>query len=286
MNQNSDNSENFLKVDNNSINLETNRTKDREDIQSNDSKRSVQKTASLTKSKKRLLNDCYLRSKGISVWMPLADTSLKLEEYSIIDILEPLQIINIYDNIDIFDNLFNKKNASNNCFTIRNDSFQKVFYAGSAHNRKLGKYVAFTLRLTDQYSRHILSIKKYFTCCLALHRIDIVFSDGKYSAKLEQIGHKDRTVELIITDPKSKYCKFSIKRLTDTRIKHKFDIFENDTIVGYFVKIFTEIQSKDFSEDNYIRISISKAMNSEDKALILSAALIINILFLRQIKRK
>ena len=253
------------------------------DNQTNENKESKDSNSSL-KSKKTILSDGYLRSKRISVWMPFADTRLKMENTRIIDILEPLQIINIYDNIDIIDNLFNRKTSSN-CFTIRNDCYQKVFYVGSAQNRKVGKCHAFTLRILDQYSRHVLSIKKYFNCCQALHRVDIVFTDTNYLAKLLQIRQKDKTIEFIITDPKSKCIKFSIKRLSNSQIKHKFDVFANDSIVGYIVKIFADIPSNHLSDNNYIQICISKAIDSEDKALILSAALILNILFFRQIQR-
>ena len=225
----------------------------------------------------------------ISVWMPFFHSQDRFEKTKSIEILKSLQIISIYDNIDVFDNLMDDKNVSKNCFTIRNDCFQKVFYVGSARNRSLGKYLAFTLRVVDQYSRHVLSIKKYYkNCCFGLYKVDVISADGTRIGRIEEKQRpSDSSIEFLIFDPLVNDPLFSVKRLSDSPVGHKFDILSKESIIGNITKIFEKEALFESSADNhYIRVNVPLDLTHKDKALILSATLIINILVLRQIKRK
>lgn len=231
----------------------------------------------------------FLWYRQIPVWVPFSDREERFERSNTIDILKQLQIICIYDNIDVFDNLVDDRNASKNCFTVRNDCLQKVFYAGSAHNRPLGKHLAFTLRVVDQFSRHVLSVKKHYkNCCFGSQKADVFFFDGTRMAKIREKQHKsEATLEFLIVDPSDEIPLFSVKRLADCPVGHKFDIWSEDAIIGNISKIFQKRSLFAFtSGDHYIRVKVTPNLSPKDKALIVSAALLINALHLRSISRE
>ena len=263
------------------ISDEKNESENRE----SDTKQNIPKSWSSDPKNDNKSAEQHLWSKGMSVWMPFRE-SHRHSSQILFEILESFQTINIYDNIDILDNLLNESNVSKNCFTVCNESYQKVFYVGSAQNRTITKYLAFTLRVIDQYSRHVF-IRKYFNCCSDC-RCLVLTSDGRKIRNITQIRPKDKSIEFIISDPQTNNRKFSIKQLFDSQIKHKFDIYLNDIIIGNILKILAKTDPENdphhlSARDSFIRISIMSKMCGEDKALILSSALIINILFLRKI---
>ncbi len=232
-----------------------------------------------------------LSRKGVPAWMSKPkDLRPKDSKYKTtvgLEFIDKLRKFYIYDNITIFDNLFEEPNASRNCLTIRNADYQQVYYVGSVNNRTPGTMTAFTLKLVDQYNRHIISVRKHWkSCCFASHKIDIECPPGIRIGRMKQIRHFFGTVEFVITDQKTKNTKFFIRRQADTKYKQEFEIWTTKEMIGTIIKRFEKVSHKKHpNEDHYTRIGVPLNFRAEDKAIILSAGLIINFLYLRQLKR-
>lgn len=227
---------------------------------------------------------------GIPEWMvkPKDKVYKKSKVMAGLECIEKLRKFYIYDNIRIIDRLFNNNNFTKNCMTIRNADYQQLFYVGSEKNRNNDFHRPFTLRLVDQYCRHVVSVKKLCRCiCFGRLFADIECPPGKVVGLVRQQWHCfSRTVELAVIEPKTMKRRFTFRRLADATVRHEFDILDDvNESIGTIVKRFEKINLNDvLVEDHCVRVGVPQVTALEDKVLIIASALIINIFFLRQFK--
>ena len=227
---------------------------------------------------------------GIPEWMvkPKDKVYKKVKVIPGLECIEKLRKFYIYDNIRIIDTLFNKVKYTKNCMTIRNADYQQLFYVGSEKNRQNDVHRPFTLRLVDQYCRYVVSVKKLCRCiCFGRLNAHIECPPGKLVGHLKQQWHCfSRTVEFSVIDPNTKKTRFTIRRLADATVRHEFDILNDaNESIGTILKRFEKINLNNvLEEDHCVRVGVPQVTALEDKVLIITSALIINIFFLRQFK--
>ena len=229
-------------------------------------------------------------SAGVPEWMmkPKDKIHKKDKVKPGLECVEKLRKFYIYDNIRIFDTITEDNNWTKNWMTLRNADFQQLFYIGTKNNHNTSSYRSFTLNVVDQYSRRVISVKKHWkSFCCGLLSADIECPPDTVIGHLNQTRFFfDRTVEFIITDPKKKKKRFIIRRMADTTIRHEFDILNSSLeSIGSIVKRFEKIElNRVLKEDHHIRIGVPMQIPTDDKALLISAGVLINIFYLRKFK--
>lgn len=231
-------------------------------------------------------------SDGITEWMTKTVNKSKKKNKEIewkngLENIAKLRKFYIYDRIRQIDRLYNRE-FTTNCMTIRNADFQQLFYVGVEANRGNSTYRSFNLRFVDQYSRHVMSVKKKCKSICGLLSIDIECPPRALIGHMKQNRFFFKsTVEFIISEPKTNKKLFTIRRSAEKLVKHEFDVINamNEKI-GNITKRFEElVLNKTIREDRCVRLTVTSMISAIDKALLLSAALILNIFYLRKFEK-
>ncbi|KAI1290282.1 hypothetical protein HDE_08196 [Halotydeus destructor] len=205
-----------------------------------------------------------------------------------LEFLVPLTRLYIYERIAMVDTMMDKAGASTNMLTVRNDTYQQVYYVVTSHDRRPGRYKGFKYRIIDQYARHIFTMVKYFRLPICGKvEAEIRCPPGHCAARITQLKEDSVSLGYRISRPDG-HSIIDLMRESKPEASSSFDIMLGNKVVGkiakrserdHIARNVDPVYDKDF-----VRIDFPTDMKIFEKLVVFATALLINVIHFKDLK--